>query len=404
MATAIRAHLFNAIPSNWATIKAMADNGCVLHSIEQAPGSGTEVYDLLMPNGMVIHHYEMGESDTDFSDYKDNYHANVNAPADMRDDDGAIFERPKQAPRGWTYQGNAFKTTSAVFGSTKNWNHRHQSLGQCTTFYYDDWDETAESALTGTWTWDGTTTVLSTDTSGVVKGDWIKDDADGQWFEVDSVVTDTSVTILNPDTLTIPSGSAGSSKQDTNEITAATKALLGTWTWDGTTTVTTTDTSYLRVGDWIRHDTDGQWFEVSSITPNTNVVILNPDTLTIPNTVNASSICMEKRIKKTMVDFEPSWDYEVIGGFINTISPPAGLMEVSVVGVPDLPPAYGGTKEMVNTIDLQFMGDQRLLVDGRTTKRLNFDVVYHTNKLRFIFNTDAGFQCEVQVVTEYYKP
>jgi hypothetical protein len=66
-------------------------------------------------------------------------------------------------------------------------------------------------AASGTITWDGTTTATTTDTSEVKKGQWIRLDSDGQWFEVDRVYGGDKIDILNPDTLTIPSGSTASS-------------------------------------------------------------------------------------------------------------------------------------------------------------------------------------------------
>jgi len=60
-------------------------------------------------------------------------------------------------------------------------------------------------------TWNGTTTVAATSTTGIEIGSWIRLDSDGQWFKVTGVVTDTSVTIANPDSLTIPTGATSSS-------------------------------------------------------------------------------------------------------------------------------------------------------------------------------------------------
>lgn len=72
-------------------------------------------------------------------------------------------------------------------------------------------------ALAKTYTWNGTTTVVcSTTIQGEVKiGDWIKLDSDPggvQWFEVSAITGGVNITILNPDTLTIPTGSDGTSK------------------------------------------------------------------------------------------------------------------------------------------------------------------------------------------------
>jgi hypothetical protein len=68
------------------------------------------------------------------------------------------------------------------------------------------------SALSATYTWDGTTTVASSDTSETEVGEWIRLDSDNQWFKVVTVNTDVSVIIENPDALTIPTGATQSSK------------------------------------------------------------------------------------------------------------------------------------------------------------------------------------------------
>ena len=86
------------------------------------------------------------------------------------------------------------------------------------TIYIDDGTGTAETteeiavALVGNYTWNGTTTVLVDDTSDVAADDWIRLDSDGQFFQVQSVVTDTSFVIANPGALTIPTGAGDSSK------------------------------------------------------------------------------------------------------------------------------------------------------------------------------------------------
>lgn len=68
------------------------------------------------------------------------------------------------------------------------------------------------TALNPSYVWNGTTTVASLDTSEVAVGDWIRLDSDGQYFEIESIVPDTSVTILNPYARPIPTGSTASSK------------------------------------------------------------------------------------------------------------------------------------------------------------------------------------------------
>lgn len=68
------------------------------------------------------------------------------------------------------------------------------------------------TSLAAVYTWNGTTTVTTPDTSEVVAGDWITLNSDGALFEIESLVVDTSVTLVNPESLPIPSGATDSSK------------------------------------------------------------------------------------------------------------------------------------------------------------------------------------------------
>lgn len=77
----------------------------------------------------------------------------------------------------------------------------------------------AVTALLGTVTWNGTTTVAMTNTSQVTAGSYIRLDADTQFFRVISVTTNVEVQITNPEGLTIPSGATGSSVTDPTVVT-----------------------------------------------------------------------------------------------------------------------------------------------------------------------------------------
>lgn len=66
-------------------------------------------------------------------------------------------------------------------------------------------------ALAATVTWDGTLTVVLSSTVEVGAGVWIRLDSDAQWFQIESVGAGSAV-ILNPNSLSIPSGAGGSSK------------------------------------------------------------------------------------------------------------------------------------------------------------------------------------------------
>jgi len=85
------------------------------------------------------------------------------------------------------------------------------------TLYIDDGTGSAETialtaqALTAVYTWNGTTTITCPDTSEVSPGDFIRLDSDAQFFEIQSIVPDTSVTIANPGAHAIPTGATQSS-------------------------------------------------------------------------------------------------------------------------------------------------------------------------------------------------
>lgn len=50
--------------------------------------------------------------------------------------------------------------------------------------------------------------------------------------------------------------------------------LAAAYTWNGTALVTTGDTSEVQVGDWISLKSDGRFFEIASLVPNTSVTLV----------------------------------------------------------------------------------------------------------------------------------
>lgn len=68
------------------------------------------------------------------------------------------------------------------------------------------------ASLAAVFTWNGTTTVATPSTAEVEVGDWIILDADGQRFQIVSLVPNTSVEIDNPSGYAIPTGATPSSK------------------------------------------------------------------------------------------------------------------------------------------------------------------------------------------------
>ena len=83
-------------------------------------------------------------------------------------------------------------------------------------------------------------------------------------------------------------------------------ALAATLTWNGTTTITLANTSELTEGAWVRLNSDGQYFQIETIVPNTSLVILNPYGRAIPTGSGTSS----KAITTFPVETTLDWDTE----------------------------------------------------------------------------------------------
>ena len=108
---------------------------------------------------------------------------------------------------------------------------------------------------------------------------------------------------------------------------------------------------------------------------------------------------------KTVIDFEPTYNYEIIGGEVDI---PGDLHEgttdawyAACVGVPDIPAAQGGSIPFVSAVNLEaFSG--LLDIDGRATTFLTYNATYHTNKIRFVFYHPAGASKRFQIFVETF--
>lgn len=85
-----------------------------------------------------------------------------------------------------------------------------------------------KTVLSATYTWDGTTAVLSSDTSEVMAGEWISLDGSGAYYYIAGIDPDVSVTIVDALGIGfIPSGSTPSAKAPHALFAAGTKLPLG---------------------------------------------------------------------------------------------------------------------------------------------------------------------------------
>ncbi len=101
------------------------------------------------------------------------------------------------------------------------------------------------------------------------------------------------------------------------------------------------------------------------------------------------------------MDWEPTYNFELIGGSAGILNIPTNDVRVWCVGVPDLTPAQGGTKVMVSGINFRFK--DFITLDGRVVKRMTYSPTYHSNKMRKIVTHEAGEKHRIEIVWEHYK-
>ena len=107
---------------------------------------------------------------------------------------------------------------------------------------------------------------------------------------------------------------------------------------------------------------------------------------------------------KTVIEFEPTYDYEIIGGTIKTEAEVTSDYRVWVIAVPDLTPAQGGTKVMVENINLKFIDPNNgVEADGRVSKLMTHDATYHTNKLQVVVKHPAGGKKKILLALELFR-
>lgn len=136
--------------------------------------------------------------------------------------------------------------------------------------------------------------------------------------------------------------------------------------------------------------------------PGISCKIYNGDDqeITTPGVLNANlNTCV-----KTVLDFEPAFDYEMIGGALRINSNPSSDVRLWIIGAPDIPAGSGGSKEFASGVNLKFLApDSSFEIDGRVTKYVSYNAVTHQGKLRVILKHPAGTQVNMQIIIHTYK-
>jgi hypothetical protein len=108
---------------------------------------------------------------------------------------------------------------------------------------------------------------------------------------------------------------------------------------------------------------------------------------------------------KTVVEFEPPFTYEIIGGGIYQASVPASSLIVHAIFAPTIPEAYGGQIHFINEGHLEMMGTGKVVdIDGYVPKKINYDSVNHSGRFNFVFHHAAGLQHELLMFIKIFVP
>lgn len=108
-------------------------------------------------------------------------------------------------------------------------------------------------------------------------------------------------------------------------------------------------------------------------------------------------------IVKSVIDFEPPYDYEIIGGDLRTLTNINTDVRLWLIAAPDIA-APTGSKEMGGGINLRYLQPGNIFsVDGRVTKFATYNANAHSNKIRMVFKYDAGTCENLMVVIQLYK-
>ena len=127
------------------------------------------------------------------------------------------------------------------------------------------------------------------------------------------------------------------------------------------------------------------------------LVFYDHDNVQVSGAQNMHKVC------KTVIDWEPPFDYEIMGGMFHQYGSPSGELILNVVALPDIPAAAGGNIAFVLATDLRFIGpDTGLHILGHTTSELVYSATYHTNKLRMTLHHGSGVQHDMYIGFEIF--
>lgn len=121
--------------------------------------------------------------------------------------------------------------------------------------------------------------------------------------------------------------------------------------------------------------------------------------------VEITSAENESNAVKTVIQFEPPKNYEIIGGRLYQKSIPTESIGCCAIFAPTIPEEYGGKVHFLSECDVSFLpAGLALDMDGRVPKLITYDPVYHSGRFDFVFHHSAGFQHDLLIQVQIFEP
>lgn len=114
---------------------------------------------------------------------------------------------------------------------------------------------------------------------------------------------------------------------------------------------------------------------------------------------------VENECVETVVTWEPNFDIEIVGGRLLQFARPVSDTYLWVTAAPDIPSELGGNVAFTQGgINLANAGDGgEVGFDGRASKYIKYDPVYHSGKFEICVKHDAGEKHSFSLVFELFK-
>jgi hypothetical protein len=108
---------------------------------------------------------------------------------------------------------------------------------------------------------------------------------------------------------------------------------------------------------------------------------------------------------KTVLDWQSTYDFDIIGGSLQTHNEPTDRIYIWCTMAPDIPANMGGSVPyFAGGINLCFFKSGTIQrFDGRGIKSFAYDPVYNSNKIRFTVKHKQGEQIGLQIIIDQFR-